>query len=335
MMGVTMRRREFITLLGGAAATWPLAARAQQPGRMPRIGALMGWAQDDPDGQARVRAFLQGLSELGWTEGRNVLIDYRWADLDPGRMRAFAAELVGLAPNVLLATATTSSQAFQQATRTIPIVFASLSDPIGSGLVSNLARPEGNLTGFTTFEYSLAGKWLGLLRETAPRITRAAIVFNPDSAPFAANYVKPAEEAARTLVVNLTAVAVRDAAEIERALVTIANEQAGGLIVVPDIFTVANRGLIAALAAKHRVPAIYPNSFFVTAGGLMSYGPDVIDVFRRSASYVDRILRGTKLADLPVQQPTKYQFLINLKTAKALGLEIPPGVLAIVDEVIE
>jgi putative ABC transport system substrate-binding protein len=330
-----MKRREFITLLGGAAAAWPLAARAQQTDRMRRIGALMGWAPDDPDGQARVRAFLQGLSELGWTEGRNVLIDYRWAGLDPGHMQAFAAELVGLAPNVLLATATTSSQAFQQATRTIPIVFASLSDPIGSGLVSNLARPEGNLTGFTTFEYSLAGKWLGLLRETAPRITRAAIVFNPDSAPFAANYVKPAEEAAHTLGINLTAVAVRDAAEIERALVTIANEQAGGLIVVPDIFTVANRGLIAALAAKHRVPAIYPNSFFVTAGGLMSYGPDVIDVFRRSASYVDRILRGAKLADLPVQQPTKYQFLINLKTAKALGLTIPPGVLAIVDEVIE
>jgi putative ABC transport system substrate-binding protein len=272
---------------------------------------------------------------LGWIEGRNVLIDYRWAGLDAGRMRAFAAELVSLAPNVLLATATTSSQAFQQATRTIPIIFASPSDPVGSGLVSNLARPEGNLTGFTTFEYSLASKWLGLLRETAPRIARAAIIFNPDSAPFAASYVKPAEEAARTLGVNLTAVAVRDAAEIERALVTIADEQAGGLIVVPDIFTVANRGLIAALAAKHRVPAIYPNSFFVTSGGLISYGPDVIDVFRRSASYVDRILRGAKLADLPVQQPTKYQFLINLKTAKAIGLDIPPGVLAIVDEVIE
>jgi putative ABC transport system substrate-binding protein len=234
-----------------------------------------------------------------------------------------------------LATATTSSQAFQQATRTIPIVFASLSDPIGSGLVSNLARPEGNLTGFTTFEYSLAGKWLGLLREIVPRMMRAAIIFNPDSAPFVANYVKPAEEAAHKLGVELTAVAVRDAAEIERTLLMIASEQAGGLIVVPDIFTVANRGLIASLANRHGVPAIYPNSFFVTAGGLMSYGPDVIDVFRRSASYVDRILKGAKPAELPVQQPTKYQLFINLKTAKALRLTIPPGVLAIVDQVIE
>jgi putative ABC transport system substrate-binding protein len=266
-------------------------------------------------------------------EGRNVLIDYRWIGSDPGRGPAFAAELVGLAPDVLLTTHTPLAKALQSRTRTIPIVFATLSDPVGSGLVSNLARPGDNITGFTGFEYSLAGKWLELLREIAPGVARVDIIFNPDAAPYAAKYVQAAEGAAQSLAVTVTAVAVRNAIDIERTISALAI--GGGLIVAPDYFTNDNREPISALAGEYRVPAIYPTRRFVTAGGLLSYGPDVNDIYRRAASYVDHILKGEKVTDLPVQQPTKFELVINIKAAKALGLEVPPTLLVRADEVIE
>ena len=328
-----MRRREFITLLGGAAATWPLAASAQQTDRMRRVGVLMSTAADDAEGQARIAVFEQGLQQLGWTVGRNLQIDYRWGAGDADDYRKYAAELVALAPDVTLASAPLATAALLRATRTVPIVFAIVPDPVGAGFVNSLSRPGGNATGFMQFEYSLSGKWLELLKQITPSVTRAAVIrdaANPaESAQFAA-----IQAVASPLGVEVSPVNVRDAAEIERSVTAFARSSNGGLIATGGR-AIAHRELIINLAARHRLPAVYPYRLFVTSGGLTSYGPDLTDQYRRAASYVDRILKGEKPADLSVQAPTKYETVINLKTAKALGLTLPPALLARADEVIE
>jgi len=324
-----MRRREFITLLGGAAVAWPLAARAQQADRMRRVGVLVSRIADDPEEQARLAAFVQGLQELGWTEGRNVRIDYRWAAADADRSRTYAAELVALAPDVIVAAGSQSVAALEQTTRTVPIVFASVVDPVGAGYVPSLARPGGNATGFTAFEYSLSGKWLELLKEIAPNLTRIAILRDPALAAVIQAMAPP------SFGVELSPIDVRDAGEIERDVAAFAGETKGGLIVTGSSGAAVHRELIIMLAARHRLPAVYPFRNYVTSGGLISYGPDPTDQFRRAAGYVDRILKGEKAADLPVQAPTKYELVINLKTAQALGLTVPPLLLARADAVIE
>jgi putative ABC transport system substrate-binding protein len=326
-----MKRREFISLLGGAAVAWPLAARTQQGERPRRIGVLMNLAADDPQGQARIAAFVQGLAQLGWTEGRNVRIDYRWGPGDAERYRRYAAELVRLAPDIILASASPTVAAFQQTNRTVPIVFASVIDPVGAGFVASLARPGGNATGFITFEYALAAKWLELLKEIAPGVTRAAVLRDPATAAGIGQFA--AIQGAASLGVELSPIAVHDAGEIERTVAAFARGSNGGLIVVAGAS--GHRELIIMLAARHRLPAVYPFRFDATNGGLISYGPDIVDQYRRAAAYVDRILKGEKPADLPVQAPTKYELVLNLKTAKALGLEVPPTLLARADEVIE
>jgi ABC-type uncharacterized transport system substrate-binding protein len=324
-----MKRREFITLLGCAAA-WPLAARAQQPGGMRRIGVLMYWTADDAEGQARLAAFTQALKQLGWSDLR---IDTRGATADD--VRRHAAELVALAPDVLVAATGTATVApLLQATRTVPIVFVTVIDPVGAGFVATLARPGGNATGFTIYEYGMSGKWLELLKEIAPRVTRAAVLRDPAVASGIGQF-GAVQAVAPSLGVELSPVDVRDAGEIERAVAEFARGLNGGLIVTGSAAAIVHRELIATLAARHRLPAVYPGRYSVTAGGLISYGPDLIDQFRRAAGYVDRILRGEKPADLPVQAPTKYELVINLKTAKALGLDMPASVLARADEVIE
>jgi putative ABC transport system substrate-binding protein len=328
-----MKRREFITLLGGAA-TWPLAARAQQPERMRRIGVLTSLAADDPESQARHAAFLQGLQEWGWTVGRNVQIDYRFAAGDADRIRKYAAELIALAPNVILATGSPVTAALQQATRTVPIVFAQVPDPVANGFVTSLAQPGGNATGFTIYEYGTSGKWLELLKEIAPGVTRAAVLRDPAIASGIGS-LAAIQGVAPTSGVELHPVGVRDADEIERAITAFARSSNGGLIVLASPLSIVHRDLIIALAARHRLPAVYPLRFFVTSGGLISYGPDTIDPYRRAAGYVDRILRGERPADLPVQAPTKYELVINLKTAKALDLQVPATLLARADEAIE
>ena len=329
-----MRRREFITLLAGAAA-WPLAARAQQADGLRHIGVLMASAADDAQSQARIAAFLQGLQQLGWTDGRNVRIATRWATTNPDDIRRHAAELAALAPDVILAATGTATVApLLQATRTVPIVFAVVIDPVGAGFVASLARPGGNATGFTIFEYGMSGKWLELLKEIAPHVTRAAVLRDPAIASGIGQFAT-VQAVAPSLGVELSPVDVRDAGEIERAVTAFARGLNGGLIVTAGALTISHRQPIIAFAARHKLPAVYPASFHVTAGGLISYGPDVIDQFRRAAGYVDRILKGEKPADLPVQAPTKYELVINLKTAKALGLDIPQSVLARADEVIE
>jgi putative ABC transport system substrate-binding protein len=329
-----MRRREFITVFGGAAAAWPLAARAQQGGAMRRIGVLMSTSADDPEGQARNAAFLQGLQQLGWTVGRNVRIDYRWGARDSGRLRDFAAELVVLAPDVIVATAGATVGALQQVSRTVPILFVTTIDPVGSGFVDSLVRPGGNATGFLAFEYNLSGKWLELLKQIAPRVTRAAVL--RDTASPAGNAQFGAIQAvAPSLGVEVSPVNVRDASEIERAIAAFARSANDGLIVTGSPSATVHRNLIITLAARHNLPAVYYYRSFVAAGGLISYGPDFIDQYRAAAGYVDRILKGEKAADLPVQAPTKYELVINLKTAKAMGLELPATVLARADEVIE
>jgi putative ABC transport system substrate-binding protein len=332
-MAIKLRRREFITLLGGTAAAWPLAARAQQPQRMRRIGALMGVAANDPDAPPRVAAFAQGLQELGWTVGRNVQIDYRWATGDADRMR-YAAELVALAPDVILANSGVNTGVLLQTTRTVPIVFVSAIDPVGAGLVASLARPGGNATGFMAYEFSLAAKWLELLKEMAPRVTRVAILRDPTvpagSAPFGA-----IQGAASSLRVEVVPIDTRDAGELERAVTAFAQTPNGGLILAAPAFAANSPDLIVTLAARHRLPAIYPSRRFVAGGGLMSYGPGNIDQFRQAAGYVDHILKGEKPADLPVQASTKYYTVLNLKTAKALGIEVPTSILLRADEVIE
>ena len=330
-----MRRREFIILLGGAAVAWPLAARAQQADRMRRVGVLVSRIADDPEEQARLAAFVQGLQELGWTEGRNVRIDYRWAAGDADRSRTYAAELVALAPDVIVAAGSQSVAALEQTTRTVPIVFASVVDPVGAGYVTRLARPGGNATGFTAFEYSLSGKWLELLKEIAPNLTRIAILRDPALAAGIGQFAVIQAMAPPSFGVELSPIDVRDAGEIERDVAAFAGETKGGLIVTGSSGAAVHRELIIMLAARHRLPTVYPFRFFVTSGGLISYGPDLNDQYRRAAGYVDRILKGEKAADLPVQAPTKFQFVINIKTAKALGLTVPTSLLATADEVIE
>jgi putative ABC transport system substrate-binding protein len=330
-----MRRREFISLLGGAALAWPLPLSAQHPSAMRRIGVLMGIAESDADAKPRAIAFQQGLQELGWTEGRNVRIEYRWAGADREHMHAYAAELVALAPDLILANTTPVVAALQQATRTIPIVFVNVVDPIGRGFVANLARPGGNITGFLIFEFSMGGKWLETLKQIAPHVKRVAIIFNPQTAPFSESFVRVVEAAAPAFTVETVSAKVRDNAELESVVTSFAGESDGGLIVLPDIFTTSHRDTIVTLAARHRLPAIYPFRYFAASGGLVSDGVDGTDLFRRSASYVDRILKGGKPGELPVQAPTKLELVINLKTAKALNLTIPPTLLARADEVIE
>jgi putative ABC transport system substrate-binding protein len=326
-----MKRREFMILLGCAAA-WPLAASAQQPDRVRRVGVLMG-ISDDPEGQARVAVFRQALAALGWTEGRNVQFIYRWSAGDVVHARQFAKELLDLRSDVILANSTPIAVAVRDITRTTPTVFVQVSDPVTAGVVQSLARPGGNLTGFTTFEPSIASKWLELLKRIAPNITRVAYLFNPNTAPLI--YARAVETAAPLLSINPFAAKIHHAAEMEGVIEQFARESGSALLVLPDLFTATNRQSIIALAAHHRLPAVYPARYFVASGGLMSYGVELLETYRQAASYVDRILRGERPADLPVQQPTKYELVLNLKTARALGVEIPPTLLARADEVIE
>ena len=332
-MTVTIGRRELLVALGGAAAAWPLAARAQ-PKRMRRIGVLMGLVANDPEAQSRVVAFENGLRELGWVKGRDLSIEYRWAG-DGNLLRDDAAELLAMAPDLILANSTPVTAALREHSGAVPIVFTQVTDPVGQGLVPNLAHPGGNLTGFTSFEFSIGTKWLEALKQTAPRVTRVALVFNPQSAPYADLFLRPVEAAAPSFSVVSIRAAVHDPANVDRVFDALAREPNGGLVVLPDISMINYREAVIALAARHHVPAIYPFRFFAASGGLMSYGTDVTEVFRRAATYVDRVLKGTTPGELPIQTPTKYELIINLKTAKALGLSIPPGLLAIADEVIE
>jgi ABC-type uncharacterized transport system substrate-binding protein len=329
-----MRRRKFIALLGGLAAAWPLTARAQQGERTRRIGVLMGVA-DDREGQARVTALKQGLQELGWTDGRNIQIETRFGGADAGRIRAHAAELVALAPDVIVSNTTPVIRALRQATSSIPIVMAGANEPVEQGFVSSLAHPGGNITGFSFIDFQMVGKWLEMLKEAAPGVARAALMFNPDTVPHYYVYLHSFEAEPRSIAVEVTAAPVRDTAEIERALAKLGREPGGGLIVAPDPFTIVHHQLLIRLAQQHRLPAIYASRTYVAQGALMSYGPDPYDMFQRAASYVDRILKGAKPADLPVQQPTKFELAINLTTAKALGLQIPDKLLALANEVIE
>ena len=327
-----MKRREFVTLLGGAAA-WPLAARAQQGERMRRIGVLLNLAADDPMGQARVAAFVQGLEAAGWSDGRNLRIDTRWAASDPDNFRKYAAELIALGPDVVLASTTPAVLQLQQASRTVPIVFVSAIDPVGSGLIASMARPNGNITGFVAFEYALAVKWLELLKEIAPGVKRAAVLRDPTVAAGIGQFA--AIQAVGSVGMELSAIDLRDAGEIERAIADFARRPNGGLIVTASQFGTNNPGPLVALAARHKLPSVYSFGYFASAGGLICYGPDQLDEYPRAAAYVDRILKGEKPADLPVQAPTKYQLAINLKTAKGLGLTVPPALLARADDVIE
>jgi len=327
-----VRRREFIALLGGAAAAWPLAARAQ-PERVRRIGVLDVLAHNDPEGHARTAALLRTLQQLGWTDGRNVRIDHRWGANDPERIRGHAAELVALAPDVILAVGTLTVGPLLQATRKVPIVFVQVADPVGGGFISSLAQPGGNATGFATFEYATSGKWAELLKEIAPRVTRAAVIRDPTRGPGIAQFAA-IQAVAPSLGLEVSPIDARHSPEIERAIAAFARTSNGGLIVTGG-GTALHRDLIITIAARHRLPAVFPFRFHVASGGLISYGPDTIDAFRRAGGYVDRILKGEKPADLPVQAPTKYELVINLKTAKALGLEVPPTLLARADEVIE
>ena len=329
-----MRRREFITFLGGTVAAWPLTARAQQDERMRRIGVLMPSAADHAEYQTRMAAFLQGLQQLGWSDGRNVRIDIRYAAGDANLIRKYAAELIALAPDVILAPGSTSLGPLLQATRTVPIVFTTLLDPVGAGFVDSLARPGGNVTGFIAFEYGLSGKWLELLKQIAPSLTRVAILRDPNTAAGIGQFAA-IQSVAPSLGVELRPIDVREAGEIERAVTTFARSSNGGLIVTAGSGSAIHRDLIITLAARHKLPAVYGDRHFVTSGGLISYGPDRVDQYRQAAGYIDRIFKGEKPADLPVQAPTKYQIVVNLKTAKALGLTVPPSVLARADEVIE
>ena len=330
-----MRRREFITtLVGGAAAAWPLAARAQEPDRVRRIGALMSFAESDPEGQARIAAFRESLRSLGSIEGSNISLVIRWATGSAEMMR-FAEELVALQPDLLLSATTPTTASLRQQTLVIPIVFANVSDPVGSGFVASLSRPGSNTTGFINLEDSMAGKWLGLLKEIAPEASEVAFVFNPTTAPYAEYYLNPFKTAARSLGVGAIATPVSNSSSLESAFAGQARDLKRGLIVMPDSFTTAHSSEIISLAERYRVPTIYPYRFFAELGGLLSYGIDQLDNFRRAATYADRILKGARPSELPVQVPVKFELVINLKTAKALGLAIPPLLLARADAVIE
>jgi putative ABC transport system substrate-binding protein len=329
-----MRRREFIVGLGAGAA-WPLVARAQQGERVRRIGALMYGDENDPVYKPRLSAFTRALADLGWTDGRNVRMEPRWHGDDANQIRALAQGLVGLRPDILLANTTAATAALQRETPTVPIVFAGLSDPVASGIVARLDRSSGNITGFANYEATLGGKWLELLSEIAPGLKRAAIMFNPDTAPYASTYTPSFETAAGSLNVAALIAHIHNDAEIETAIIALGREPGGGLVVMPDIFTSLHRAPIILAATRNNIPAVYWDSFFARDGGLLSYGVDSIDMFRRAATYVDRILRGAKPGDLPVQFPAKYEMAVNLKTAKALGLTVPQSILLSADEVIE
>ena len=329
-----MRRRDFITLLGMAALVRPLKARSHQGGSRRRIGVLFGLTESDPETRDRMEALREGLEKLGWTPGRNIDLDYRFAGGDGERLRAHAAELVRLKPDVLMASASTALAALRQATHDIPIVFAQVTDPVGGGIVASLARPGGNITGFTQHEYSVGVKWLELLKELAPRVKRVAVIYDADN-PAAAGYLATIANGVSTFQVQLTSFAVRDIAEIERAITATAADADGGVIVLPGSAPSARRDRIIALAAQHRLPAVFAFRYWVVSGGLASYGIDNIDLYRRAATYIDRILKGEKAAELPVQHATKFHLAINLKTAKALGLDPPITLLARTDEVIE
>ncbi len=329
-----MRRREFITLLGGALA-FPLAARAQQAGRMRRIAVMMNNAEGDPEGEARAAALRQGLQELGWTEGQNLRVDWLWSGGDVARIRAYAAELAGAAPDLIIANGRVNLDAVKEGVRAIPIVFVMVNDPVGQGFISNLARPGGNITGFTFVEYSMFGKSLELLKQAAPGVRRVGFIFNPETSSYYNEFLPLLEADARQHAVAATAAHVRTEAEIDAAVGGLAATPGGALIVPPDAYTLVNRDLILKSAAQHRVPAIYSYRQLVKEGGLMSYGPETADIFRRSAAYIDRILKGANPAELPAQAPTKFEFAVNVKTATTLGLTIQPTLLALADEVIE
>jgi putative tryptophan/tyrosine transport system substrate-binding protein len=329
-----MRRRDFITLFGGAAAAWPLAGRAQQTVR--RIGVLMAYAESDREGQALVAGFREGLQKLGWAEGRNILIDYRWgAPDDAESMQRYAKELVVLQPDLVLSNNTPTTAAMLQHTRTIPIIFAIVADPLGSGFVATFPRPGGNVTGFTNFEPTIVGKWLQLLKEIAPRMARVAISFNPSSAPYADTYLNPFKAAGAALRMEAIVAPVHNTAELNTVIAAQARHPNGGLVVMPDGFMNANRAEIVSLEARYQLPAVYPFRFFVEVGGLLSYGNDQLDQFRRAASYADRILKGEKPSELPVQLPVKFELVINLRTAKVLGIEVPNSMQLLADDVIE
>jgi putative tryptophan/tyrosine transport system substrate-binding protein len=329
-----IRRRAFIALLGGAAA-WPFAARAQQSARKRRIGVLMGLSESDPEAKARVKAFEQGLQDWGWVKEQNLLIDYRWTYPDITRIQSHAAELVRSAPELIIANSTPVLAALRQETRTIPLVFVQVIDPVTRGFVATLARPSGNITGFTNFEFPMGSKWVEVLKEVAPVIARVAIIYNPETAPYGEEFFRQIKAAASSLTIEAIDAPVRQPADLQRTIVQVAAKPHGGLIVIPDAFTSVHRDLIVELAAQHRLLAIYPFRYFAVSGGLVSYGVDSLDIFRRSASYVDRILKGESPSELPVQAPTKFELVINLKTAKSLGLDVPSRLLALADEVIE
>ena len=330
-----MRRREFITLVGGAATTWPLAVRAEQPDRTRRIGVLMGFAESDPAAQSYVAAFRDALAKLGWAEGSNLRIEFRWGAADSDRIKTLAKELVDLRPDVIFDQTTPVTGALARETTTIPIVFTYVGDPIGSGFAASLARPGGNITGFTYLEPTTGGKWVGLLKEIAPRTARVALLFNPATSPPLKFYMPSVQAAASSLAVEASTAPVHSKDEIEGVIAAQARNPGGGLLVMPDVFNDTNRELIIALAARSGVPAIYPRPVFAESGGLIAYGADLAEQFRQAAGYIDRILKGAKPADLPIQTPTKFELIINLKTAKALGLAVPPLMLGRADQVIE
>jgi putative tryptophan/tyrosine transport system substrate-binding protein len=329
-----MKRREFITLLGGAAA-WPLAALAQQGQRVRHVGVLLPLVEDDPETQSRLKAFRYGLRDVDWAEGRNIRIDYRFSTLDPNQIRESVGEMVSLAPDVIVANSTPVLAALRQATSTIPIVFAVVNDPVGQGFVSSLARPAGNITGFSFIEFSMVGKWVGMLKDVAPDISKVALMFNPDTAPYYDVYLRSFERQPRSVAVEVSAAPVRDAAQIEQVIARLAKQHGSGLIAASDPFVVFHRDAILKPAEMHRVPVISGYRQFVLEGSLISYGPDASDIFRRTGSYVDRILRGEKPADLPVQSPTRFELVINMIAAKALGLTVRDSFLLLADEVIE
>jgi putative ABC transport system substrate-binding protein len=330
-----VRRRAFITLLGTAAAAWPLAARAQQGDRIRRLGILMAGAESDPQYQADVAVFREGLQKLGWVDGQNIRIEVRWAGFDAETMRRYAKELIALQPDLILSNDTPTTATLLQQTRSVPIVFATVADPVGSGFVASIGRPGGNATGFAVYEASLGGKWLELLKETVPSVSRVVVIFNPATAPFAEYFLKSLNNAAPSFGVEARVAHVSDVSELETVVATQAREPNSGLIVLNEDFMIAHRVEIISLAARYRLPAVYPFRFFAELGGLISYGVNLNDNFRRAVSYADRILRGAKPSELPVQAPVRFELVINLTTAKALGLEVPPSLLARADEVIE
>jgi putative tryptophan/tyrosine transport system substrate-binding protein len=329
-----LKRREFITLFGSAATAWPFAVCAQHGERLRRVGLLMPTGEDDAEGRARAAAFVDGLREVGLTEGGNVKLDYRWGGTNVERLLALASELVALTPDVLVAGSSPPLVALRRATITIPIVFVLVSDPVGQGFVESLAHPGANITGFTNFEVSMIGKWVELLKEIAPGSKRIAVIFNPETAPYTRRYLGPFEDAARSFSAEPVIAPVHSETDIESAIAALGQSK-GGMVVMTDPFTAINRNVIVSLAARYRIPVVYPYKFFTVEGGLMSYGANIADLLRRSASYVDRILSGVMPRDLPVQQPTKFEFVINRRTAKSLGIDVPPMLLARADEVID